>query len=505
MQGLCCAVGLAIVLVSTSVLAVPTAPLAPRGSPVEIELNLFRTAFERFQTKDYEAADALFQRVVDAPAFADLEPLQQHAVLQLAGIVAGVRNDLPRAGALLKRSLSMPMADDGDAYYLLETSYRLHDYPTAVACATRLAEQWPRRLDDVRPAALYRLSDEAQRIPDHEARFRLLKALQAMHWKGEDGREPAALWRDLVQMMIERGDLAGGERVALSIDDAGVLLSMRADKRFDRVVAAHRSHFNVADALAREITSIEADIAARPRQLVLRVQLTYRLLRSGRFDDVVRLADEVRANIEAQTAGSTAYDDQADDLPWILDSKARALQALGKTDLALEALEDAARASSDEERISHAINLALFQVDFDQPDAALASIEGVGGASPYGQMMVQLVRYAAALQRADSVLAEASRRYLVEHVSDAPLALFSALCLQDQLDPIAAELIARLADPDTRSSMLEMIQTYRVGARTARSVAFHERIRSVLQRDDVRAAIDPIGRVERFDIFEPIS
>jgi hypothetical protein len=89
---------------------------------------------------------------------------------------------------------------------------------------------------------------------------------------------------------------------------------------------------------------------------------------------------------------------------------------------------------------------------------------------------------------------------LKEHRADAPDAYDDSLIDVNRLDLAAKSLIAQLRDEDQRATVLARIQTYDSPLETPRGAEFYAHWRTVFAREDVRAAIQQVGRVEKYDL-----
>lgn len=153
-----------------------------------------------------------------------------------------------------------------------------------------------------------------------------------------------------------------------------------------------------------------------------------------------------------------------------------------------------------ERNTSNVINLAWFYAEAGRSDDALATLLDVGGMSKFGMMQMHGVRYAAALQKNDTEIANESLTYLVEHRNDALDTWQWTLVRANRLDEAAALSIERLRDPVLRGDALYDLQDYGNPPPQAQRAMWNERWRQIRDRPDVRKAIDGVGRVEKFRI-----
>jgi hypothetical protein len=153
--------------------------------------------------------------------------------------------------------------------------------------------------------------------------------------------------------------------------------------------------------------------------------------------------------------------------------------------------------------VGQLINLAHIYCDLDRPKEALEAIGQITAkTSSYGAMQLEKVRLNAASQLGDSSQAARSMQYLEMHRADLPDAYEDALIYVNQLDRAAKLLLERLRDKNQRTQALADVQTYAAPLRTPRQIEYNARWRVVLDRQDVRAAIQRVGRVEQYKLEE---
>jgi tetratricopeptide (TPR) repeat protein len=196
------------------------------------------------------------------------------------------------------------------------------------------------------------------------------------------------------------------------------------------------------------------------------------------------------------------YTDYDENYNWLLDERSDLLQRVGRWDEAVAQLSAASNVFENHMgNVSQLINLAQLYTDLDRPKEALEAIGRITEKpSPFGAMQLERVRLEAASQLGDSVQVARSMQYLKEHRADAPDAYDDSLIDVNRLDLAAKSLIAQLRDEDQRATVLARIQTYDSPLETPRVAEFYAHWRTVFAREDVRAAIQQVGRVEKYDL-----
>ncbi len=123
---------------------------------------------------------------------------------------------------------------------------------------TTTARQWPAKLQWFEPRFINRaLFAGAARTDRSDARFQLLEALYEARWKLTYGFEPSQAWTDFARLLLERGDVQRATEVAARIDSPRELLAMRVDKRYDAIVHAVPARFDIDQAMARQVATLE--------------------------------------------------------------------------------------------------------------------------------------------------------------------------------------------------------------------------------------------------------
>lgn len=450
---------------------------------------------------DYAEAYPALVSVVESRSFAAFEPARQHAALMMAGLVALELNKAKEAHAFLVRSSSMPDASEHDWTGRFHAAWQLGNSADATLSLTRLAQRWPQELAGVNHQVVHQLVRQA-RHAQGAGLYDLLAALYTAGWKLEGDSEPSPMWRDLALLHLENDRAADALQVASRVTNPHVLISMIIDKRFDPMRALAPAKFDVDAAVEAEIAFWRAAVERAPRMLDNVVQLSYSMLGAGRYREALELTTGVIEKVEAAGDKNRPYDDFDEAYIWILDNRARALRATEQwVEAEVEIREAANRKENGHRNVSNVINLAWFYVEMGRADDALATLVDVGqDMSPYGLMQMHAVRCVAALQKQDRAIADESIAYLEAHQQDAVSTWQWVLIAADRLDEAAAVLIGRLRDPLLRSDALADLQEYAEPPQTAQTAVWNERARSLSQRADVKAAIEAVGRVQKFSI-----
>jgi tetratricopeptide (TPR) repeat protein len=382
-----------------------------------------------------------------------------------------------------------------------QSAARRGDRKAVVKELAVLAERWPERVADFNADFIGRAVDDTRRLPPHDA-LALLHALYAAHWKLKGGIEPSAAWRDLALLLLEDNQRAQALEVATHITDPYILIAMRADRRFDSVVAANEAEFDVDAAAERQFHDLEAATDGSPRSLVLQVDEMGVLMHQQHYAGMLAAADSVLAAIRSTNFPERLYVDLADQEPWFLEYRSLALYRMGRWDDAVAQMKDAADLFENHSgNVSQRIDLGELDCELGHPKDALAAIgDIVSPASPFGTMQIEKVRLEAAVQLRDAAQVKRSLAYLRAHRRDSSETYQEALIAADDLDLAARVLTDRLADAGERQEALASVQDYAAEPEGPVAATLDARLRTVIAREDVQTAIKRVGRVERYDL-----
>jgi TPR repeat protein len=410
----------------------------------------------------------------------------------------GIPRDPDRAAALYEKTCGLGQGAGCKA--LLAARWAANDAPGSIEALTILARRWPEALSTLRQDVILQAM-RASFAPDaKEKRFRLLETIYEIGWRPLVEGNAHWAWRDLAEMLLERGRIERATQVATLITDVDVLISMRIDNRFDAIVQHDPERYDIVRAISSRLQKDREAWAKAPRSLDHLLTLLETLQMSGRAEEALRLVDE--AITRADESSTPPFDD-ADKLNWIRNRRSDVLRQLGRWQQAVEELERASKLTeSGHPNVSQQLNLAGLYCAVDRPRDALAALDSVGEMSSYGTMVLRSVNLRAAIELGDTASADRSLAWLRDHQVDAEDVFQSSLIYAGRLDDAAQVLIARLKNPDHRTEALVSVQDYLPTPRTQREREWDTRWNQVRARSDVRAAIAGVGRVERFDVVK---
>ncbi len=467
-------------------------PEAPGGEPLERAMKLVAD-------KNWPRATAALEAVIESMSFRVRPADDQFRILRTAALVC-LEHGKPKLGlAYLGRAVAMPQAAFEDWAAQLAYAAKLGFEADAVRTLTLMAQRYPERLASLPSDAISEIVRKATDRSRSE-RLALLLALYHAQWRLQWNLEPSDSWRDLALLLEEQGRVAEAADVATHVTNVYVLIGMRSDRRFDGVAAQHPELFDIAAASDREMSRLQAAADATPRSLQLQCSVILGLLSRQHYEAALAAADSLLADIDSTNYPEKLFEDYHDERAWLLDLRAVALERVGRWDEAVEQLTAASRLFEKYgSNVSELIDLGDLYCSLGRPGDALAALAAINApTSAFGAMQVEFVRLRAAEQRGDSPQVAQSLRFMRRHAKDAPTAYLDALFVVNRPEAAAREWIRQLLDRDLRQEALVAAQSYAAAPGTPDEALLDARRRAVMQRPDVQAAIQRVGRTAAY-------
>lgn len=459
----------------------------------------WREALARADRGDAAEAGRALADVLAHREFATLSAGEQRATWSRAAWMAVALDDHAHARAMVEKAIAADPNDADDLYLLLQLEDHAGERSAAARHLHALVRRWPRMLDHLDIGVVQHVAHQAP--DDDPVRWSLLEALLEAGWDGH-GLGIGDLWYQLALHYLANGNAAGVRRAAALTTSPQALVKFRVDRRFDALLDRGDAALDVTAAAERRLDHLRRLANERPKNLEVRMELSYALLTLGRYAEVVTLADDVVAARATASPDAPAFDDPSF-AAWIVDNRATARRALGTIDQAqADLILAVSMADDDAPNVGHALNLGDFLCQRGRPEEALAAIGDLDdGMSDYGRMVQASIRHCAALQQEDAASARRELRLLRERREQGMELWIWALVEADRLDEAASALIAGLEAPESRGEMLAAVQDYRELAPLPAFQPVVQRWRDLLMRADVQQAIANVGRIERYPIF----
>lgn len=460
-----------------------------------------RTAEAEYRQGAQARACRSLPRLVADARFAGLSTEERRALLSMTARALSSCDRASEAIAQLQRAIrEAPEVDD--VYRLSLIAHRQKQYALSLDAYLDYIARWPEAADqhDVPHVwGLYRA------LADRPAQQRRL--LQALFDAGFDDPtgDSSAMWFQLARLHLEGGDVESARAAAARITAADPVVRMRIDRRFDAIVDRTTDTFDASQRARQAVDALRAKAAARPRDLAVWVQLTYAMLTAGDhagvIDTTTRLID---ASGDAPAAGekSKAYD-SLDHRVWLFNNRAIALYRRGRPDEAVADLERAIAFDPEEgPNVNQTLNLGTLRCYMGRPREAAEGVAAVKGMSTYGELVQALVLLCAAAQRDDRAQANNTLAFFRRHRDEHPEMLLHGLIWTGRLAEAERLYRRMLDDPALRADALMLAQTFLASPPQPGRRAYDRHRDALFARPGVQAAIDAVGRVERFGIHD---
>jgi tetratricopeptide (TPR) repeat protein len=456
------------------------------------------SAYAMSRNGQHTGALLAFESAIADPLFAGLDAADQRSTLSAAAKAANRTGDLKRARALYRRATTQYAMDPDDVYRLSLVEYELKHYRPSMDAYLELVERWPELLDETDAPHFYRLYRAIENNPDDG--LRLLQAMFDAKWD-DPTNDSSWVWFELARMRMIRGEHDLARLAVKRITAPAQIVRMRVDKRFDPIVDRSARAFDVNAAALRAVDAMHRKSEAKPLDLDVQVQYTYALLDAGRNDDVVAHVGRLLDTIAAGKVDEPLYRNTQEQV-WLMNNRAIAMRRLGRLDEAIAEMQRASALTEDGQiNVSQALNLGTLHCSLGRPDDALAAIDTLGQMSPYGELVESMVRLRAALQKGDRRRAGSALNAIRRNSDESPTVLLDALMHAGRVAEAAGTIVDLLESSDQRTDILDWLQQYRRSDPLPGDLEYRSNIDAVREREEVRAAVDKVGRIERHDIY----
>jgi hypothetical protein len=472
---------------------------APTQDTLRDAAAQFQQAAQLANGGDERGAFAISRRLVAAPDFASYPQELRKAILDLHVALA---LDLKENAAALAGSaalVALPGADGEDWSLRMMAT----DDPAEELKALAELARWPDKLSQVNTPFIGQLLFRSGRNPALAAAHRrAVLALAASDWTPAAPQNKDGILYEAALLWLEGGETAKAAEAVRGLLDPPTIIKVRVDRRFDAISASLGDDFKAR--LEEDLRGAKSQADAKPHSAELQNAWIDLLLREGRAAEALAAVDAVIARDAADPA---AWSDKADQWPWVLNSRAWALDQLGRNDEAIRQMQAAsALGEQGKTNVSQAINLADMYLLDGRPAEAVAALAVLNEAetTEYGRMEALLVRVCAAADTHDAAAMTASLKAMTPMAGFDPSAYTDALLCAGDQDGAAARTIARLDDPTTRADALVELQDYLPSPnQTPVRRAIDARRAALKARADVQAAANRWGRILSWPTLPP--
>jgi tetratricopeptide (TPR) repeat protein len=277
-------------------------------------------------------------------------------------------------------------------------------------------------------------------------------------------------------------------------------MQMQADRRFDGLISPEPSY--VSKALSELVDRLEALSRDNPAHLYVHNAWLEALLHAGRQEQVIAISEDILARLAVQTQDDPVFYD-SDDANFTQEIRFRAFRRLGRLDDAETALKRASEMPEyGEPNVGQKVSLAAWYNARLRPDEAMATLEHMSAMAERAPLTrSEVIRMQAALLKDDKRGVEQSLMRIRAKEHGAEGLVMQALLRTSHLDEAAALFIRRLRDPRLREAALLYAQKSLESDPQPGDVIYQGNKQAMLERADVRAAIDAVGRVQAYDVW----
>lgn len=455
-------------------------------------------AITKAQTTDeFEQARKLLAAVMADPLFPSLDNHEQRNVLSAAAWVEVRSGQYDAAAPLYRRALEEDPSNADDWHRLSMAEEIIGNDDAAADALIHILQEWPGLANGLEAHTVLSLVDD---LPvDSDKRMRLMRSLLDANWKWQE-EAASDLWYELALTLVERGDKEQAREVIAQVAWPYPLIQMQADRRFDGLVSPEPGY--VTDALGQLVGRLEALSRDNPTHLYVHNAWLEALLHAGRQEEVIAISDDILARIGTQTQKDPAFYD-SDDANFTQEIRFRALRRQGRVEDAEAALKQASEMPEyGEPNIGQKVDLATWYNARVRPDEAIATIKRISAmAEQAPRTRRDVILMQAALHKGDKRGAERLLKQIRTKEHGAEGLVLQALLRASRLDDAAALFIRRLQDPRLRGGALLYTQKGLESEPQPGDAIYQRNKQAMLDRADVKAAVDAVGRAQSYDIW----
>ncbi len=449
---------------------------------------------------DEAAARALLRESADPTLLARLSLDDALLADHIAADVADALDDQPALIAAQTRAAASPVARQADFTALLQSQIANFDMTGADDTMRALRDRWPKdALGGLTPNQIMKLERGLGDLTDRPgAQLDFERYLDWAGWYGPRDwfTSDGAMLRQAVQEW-ELGDRATAERLLNRLTLPVAIAAVRADRRFDAVVAANPRQFDVDRASQREVSRLRRALwleCCKPRLGApsAALSLSEALYIAG--DDAGALAAAERARGKDQDQGG--FEDSA-------IAMSRLALRRGAVDTAERHLQDFFYVRPTPALAQAMAELMVATGRGGSALAVLAPIteHNLNRINMDQRIKVLSLEVCAAVQTGDQLKPLSALAYIDAHASAGLSdAIDAHLCTGDVQG--AATLVVRmLEDPRRRHSALLDLQDWRQPVyRTAWRRQMDDRRQALRARPEVEDIVRRVGRINAYDL-----
>ena len=469
---------------------------------------LLANAQDAGRSGDFAHAVSILAKIMEPSIYSQLSPTRQHQILTLFGTASVRIGDWTNAHEAFKIATDSPAINRAANRYecrvRLLTARMVNDSADAFASFEHLRVESLDFIADFSLAEVQDLDEQFSSLQDGEqARLALGEALDEAKWQPPDPFVDAGgIWFQYATALIEKGQIDKAALVAKRITDPMTIILMRADRRFDPIVATDPDRFDPVKAGESWLATVRRAANEHPNYLEGQTAVARALHILGRNEEALQVLDAALVELgRGMSNRQSRFVDFSGATGFALSWKSEILFSLGKVDEGLATLKTILTIPW-EKGLNFDLTLASRLNVFDRPEEALTYLEGPGNGDLSFRRPILLAEVRACtfahVNRAKELHEELE--YLRAHRAERPDELeLAQLCANDQ-DGVAATIIAMLHNPRERAWALGELQVFSDKGIAPYSKVLRSRMKAIRIRPDVRAALAPVGRSLSYDL-----
>lgn len=453
----------------------------------------------------FSASLSILSRTKADPNYEKFSPKAHYAIDMLYGEATQGKYVFNEAHKAFQRATQYPDATEEAWVARFETALDTNDYADADVTFAKLRESFRDFVDNLSGDFVFRFERGLLTLPKSEERqFAFEDYLYEDGWLNGG----TTMFIDTIRFhyamhLMDKGNKERAAHILDKITSPHIIAVLKADKRFDAVLASNSDKFDVDAALKEKVEQSAAMQFKSLLPLCACEIYSSALYEAGRFDDSVKTIDKALRLIAPLMASVREADPSYDEhYTNLLFQRALSLFALGRTDEAVGVAsglqwENCCGQNSDMPAVMG--QFLVWMGKGQEANEYLASFPR-NYLAPQDVADTESLQVCAQIESHQTSGIQYELSELRKAVYEPGAAIQGYLCA-DRLDDAANFVIAELADPQLRALALDQLQIYSPAAvQTEMQKSLQAKFAALRERPDVLAAVAKIGRINRYSI-----
>lgn len=455
--------------------------------------------------QDEVAVATALEPAMQASIFSQLSKQRQYDVAHLYAQATQVMGKWQASHDAYARATASSQATREDWDGRLLTAILVADARDAYLALQHLSVPGKSVLSSFDGDMVRRLNQLIRDVPEPGASLAVGQQLEMEAWTSPYAYQDLSdVWLHYAEALLGWGETNQAIRAARHITDPVVIMAMQADRRFDPIVAAVPALRDAHQAAERNLRRAQDFADLHPETLDGTLAVARALTTLDRRGEALNLLQQTSETVAGSSPSTRVYDDM--ELAGVLRGWISALQVdAGRLDEALPNRLAAADGNGDPYAAMNVARTYLYAGKAAEAWRWIQRAPG-DGLGPDERMSVVMYRACIASAQGDQGDLAEALEYLRTHEAWMPQARIYALLCSDQTDRAEEALLAQLANPRTRLAALGVLQST-AHAPTAPSFLrkLDDQMSDLADRARVKAAIDQVGRRQKFDLVVWVS